>query len=209
MSNETKTKEKVDMDPKYILKLTLTLLITCVIVAGVLGFVNSITKDKIAAFNLEKTNTALSNVYQQASAPQFEETDVTDAMTAAASSFSATLKNVYKVTDGGSDAGYAVKIVAAGSQGDIEMVVGVDTDGAVTGVSIVKNSETSGIGTKVMGNLPLANGTPVLDQFIGKTTSDQPLKVGSNVDAISGATVSSKGVTKGVNGALAVVAAIG
>ena len=49
----------------------------------------------------------------------------------------------------------------------------------------------------------------MLDQFIGKTTSDQPLKVGSNVDAISGATVSSKGVTKGVNGALAVVAAIG
>ena len=150
MSNETKTKEKVDMDPKYILKLTLTLLVTCVIVAGVLGFVNSITKDKIEAFNLEKTNTALSNVYQQASAPQFEETDVTDAMTAAASSYSATLKNVYKVTDGGSDAGYAVKIVAAGSQGDIEMVVGVDTDGAVTGVSIVKNSETSGIGSKVM-----------------------------------------------------------
>jgi Predicted NADH:ubiquinone oxidoreductase, subunit RnfC len=60
-----------------------------------------------------------------------------------------------------------------------------------------------------MANSKLANGTGVLDQFVGKSTSDQPLKVGGNVDAISGATVSSKGVTKGVNGALAVVAAIG
>ena len=40
MSNEVKTKEKVDMDPKYIIKLTVTLFITCVIVAGLLGAVN-------------------------------------------------------------------------------------------------------------------------------------------------------------------------
>ena len=49
MSNEVKTKEKVNMDPKYIIKLTVTLLLTCMVVAGLLGWVNSITKDKIAA----------------------------------------------------------------------------------------------------------------------------------------------------------------
>ena len=49
MSNEVKTKEKIDMDPKYIIKLTVTLLLTCMVVAGLLGWVNSITKDKIAA----------------------------------------------------------------------------------------------------------------------------------------------------------------
>lgn len=38
------------------------------------------------------------------------------------------------------------------------MMVGIDMDGAVTGVSIVTNSETSGIGSKVMGNEPLTNG---------------------------------------------------
>ena len=47
MSNEVKTKEKVNMDPKYIIKLTVTLLLTCMVVAGLLGWVNSITKDKI------------------------------------------------------------------------------------------------------------------------------------------------------------------
>lgn len=209
MSKEVKTKEKVDMDPKYILKLTITLLVTCIVVAGVLGYVNSITKDKIAAFNQEKTETAMKAVFQDVSDAAFDPVDVTDAMTAAAGEYGATLDSVYSVSAGGADAGYAIKIVASGSQGDIVMMVGVDPDGAVTGVSIVKNSETSGIGSKVMGNTALSSGVGVLDQFAGKTAADQPLKVGKNVDAISGATVSSKGVTKGVNGALAVIGVIG
>ena len=81
---------------------------------------------------------------------------------------------------------------------------GGDGEGAVTGVSIVDNAETAGIGSKVMEN---QNG--VLDQFIGKSAADGTLAVGTNVDAITGATVSSKGVTAGVNAALAVAGAIG
>ena len=104
---------------------------------------------------------------------------------------------------------YAINVEASGSQGIISMMVGIDTDGAVTGVSIVTNAETSGIGSKVMGNEPLANGTGVLDQFIGKSAADGTLAVGTNVDAITGATVSSKGVTTGVNTALAAAGAIG
>ena len=57
-----------------------------------------------------------------------------------------------------------------------------------------------------MGNEPTANGTPVLDQFIGKSPEDGALTVGGNIDGISGATVSSRGVTTGVNAALAVAA---
>ena len=90
------------------------------------------------------------------------------------------------------------------------MMVGVDAEGVVTGVSIVDNSETSGIGSKVMSNEPLSSGVGVLDQFQGKSAAaDGTLTVGKNVDAISGATVSSKGVTAGVNAALAVAGAIG
>jgi electron transport complex protein RnfG len=105
---------------------------------------------------------------------------------------------------GGQSAGYAIKVVASGSQGSIEMMVGVDAEGTVTGVSIVSNSETSGIGSRVMAN---ENG--VLDQFQGKSAADGTLTVGSNVTAISGATVSTKGVTTGVNAALAVAGVIG
>ncbi len=204
MSNEVKTKAKVDMDPKYIIKLTVTLFATCLVVAGALGMVNKVTEGPIAAANLEKTNAALASVFQEAAAPEFPEMEITEDMTAAAAGVSATLQNVYEAKDGGETIGYAMKVVASGSQGNIEMVVGVDAEGAVTGVSIVKNSETSGIGSKVMNN---ENG--VLDQFIGKSAADGTLVVGTNVDAISGATVSSRGVTTGVNGALAVAGVIG
>ena len=203
MSNEVKTKEKVDMDPKYIIKLTVTLFVTCVIVAGLLGLVNSVTEGPIAEKNKTKTAAAIQEVL-----PEMEGSpavvELTDEMTAAASGAGATITEAYEAQAGGSVSGYALKIVASGSQGNIEMMVGVDAEGAVTGVSIVKNSETSGIGSKVMSN---ENG--VLDQFIGKSAADGTLSVGKNVDAISGATVSSRGVTTGVNAALAVAGVMG
>ena len=102
-----------------------------------------------------------------------------------------------------------VPAFASGSQGNIEMMVGVDGEGAVTGVSLVDNAETAGIGSKVMTNMPTASGVGVLSQFEGKSAADGLLAVGTNVDAISGATVSTRGVTNGVNAALAVAGAIG
>lgn len=205
MSNEVKTKAKVDMDPKYIIKLTVTLFVTCVIVAGLLGYVNSITAGPIAETNWKNTVEAMKAVVADPDNTEFSEAmENSEAMTAAASGAAATLDSVYEATVGGESAGYAIKVVASGSQGNIEMMVGVDGEGAVSGVSIVKNSETSGIGSKVMTNV---NG--VLDQFIGKSAADGTLIVGTNVDAISGATVSTKGVTTGVNAALAVAGAIG
>ena len=210
MSNEVKTKEKVNMDPKYIIKLTVTLFATCVIVAGLLGLVNMVTKDKIAAINWENTQTAMKAVVADPENAEFSEAmEPTSDMTAAAKAAGGTLDSVYEVLVGGENAGYAIKVVASGSQGNIEMMVGVDAEGVVTGVSIVDNSETSGIGSKVMSNEPLSSGVGVLDQFQGKSAADGTLTVGKNVDAISGATVSSKGVTAGVNAALAVAGAIG
>ena len=211
MSNEVKTKEKVNMDPKYIIKLGVTLFVTCVVVAGLLGLVNMVTEDKIAAINWENTQTAMKAVVADPDNTEFSEAlENTDAMSAAAKAAGGTLDSVYEVLVGGENAGYAIKVVASGSQGNIEMMVGVDAEGVVTGVSSVDNSETSGIGSKVMSNEPLSSGVGVLDQFQGKSAAaDGTLTVGKNVDAISGATVSSKGVTAGVNAALAVAGAIG
>lgn len=205
MSTAVKTKEKVDMDPKYIIKLTVTLFVTCVIVAALLGVVDNVTREKITAINMENTVKAMEAVVADPDNTTFSNAmENTDAMSAAASSAGATLDSVYEFQVGGATAGHAVKVVASGSQGNIEMVVGVDSDGAVTGVAIVSNSETAGIGSKVMEG---QNG--VLEQFEGKSAADCPLVVGTNVDAITGATVSSKGVTAGVNAALAVAGAIG
>ena len=208
MSNEVKT--KVDLDPKYILKLTVTLLITCVVVAGLLGGVNAITKDKIAAINWEKTVAAMKAVVADPDATTFSDAlPNTPEMEAACVAGGATLQSVYEVQVDGAPAGYAIKVSATGSQGAIEMMVGVDGEGVVTGVSIVKHSETSGIGTKVADNEPTAAGVGVLTQFEGMSAADGTLTVGVNVDAISGATVSSRGVTGGVNAALAVAGVMG
>ena len=83
------------------------------------------------------------------------------------------------------------------------MMVGIDPAGQVTGVSIVSHSETPNIGTKVVAD------QSVLDRFIGMSHADGEITVnsGSNrFDGVSGATVSSRGVTAGVNTALDAVA---
>lgn len=199
-----------NMDPKYLIKLTVTLFLTCVVVAGMLGAVNMVTKDKIAAINLEKTQTAMKAVVADPDNSTFSDAlALSDDMTAAALAGGGTLTEAYEVLVGGAPAGHALKIVASGSQGSIEMMVGLDAEGAVTGVSVVKHAETAGIGTKVVDNEPNNKGVPVLDQFVGKSAADAPLNVGSNVDAITGATVSTKGITAGVNAALSVAGVLG
>ena len=197
------------MDPKYIIELTVKLFATCVVVAGLLGVVNQVTAPNIAAINKAKTEAAMKAVVADAENSYFSDPlEISADMAAAAASAGGTVTEFYEVNDGVVAIGHALKVVASGSQGNIEMMVGLDLEGTVTGVSVVKNSETAGIGSKVMDNEPNVKGVPVLDQFIGKGPADGALNVGSNVDAITGATVSTKGVTAGVNAAIAAINSI-
>ena len=189
------------ISPKFVLKVAGTLTAIALVVAAMLGLVNSVTEGPIAAINEANTKAALAAVAPEGAT--FEAVEITDDVAAAAAQY-ATISEAYTMSTGG----YATKIVASGSQGNIEMIVGVDADGAVTGVSIVSNAETGGIGSKVMENKPNDAGVPVLDQFIGMSGAGS-LVVKSNITPISGATVSTNGVTAGVNAALAAVEALG
>lgn len=193
---------------KFALRLAGTLTVISLVVAALLGLVNSVTEDKIAEANREKTEKAMMDVVEVSNPAFSEALPVSEEMAAAAQDFSAQVAEVYQVLDGDTAAGYAVKVSASGSQGTIVMMVGVNAEGAVTGVSVISHSETSNIGTKITGNEPLDSGIGALDQFKGMTLPEGGLVVGGDVDAITGATVSTKGVTKGVNGALAAVAAM-
>ncbi len=190
-------------DPKFIVKVAGTLTVISLVTAAVLGGVNAVTKDPIAAINAQKTQDAMAAVVSDPTVFQAVEAIPQEAVDAAAS-YGGTLTELYD----GQGTGYVMKVVASGSQGSIEMMVGVDAEGAVTGVSVVDHAETSGIGTKVTGNEPLPSGTGVLDQFKGMSHAEGDLVVGKNVDAISGATVSSRGITTGVNAALAAAEAL-
>ena len=192
---------------KFILKVAGTLTVIALVVAALLGVVNNVTKDKIAEQDAENTRIAMSAVAPEGS--EFgDKMDVSDAVAAAASAQGGKIVEMYPMTNGGADAGYVVKVSASGSQGTITMMVGVDANKAITGISVISHSETSGIGTKVVGNEPNSAGEPVLDQFVGMSGSGS-LVVGKNVIAVSGATVSTKGITMGANAALAAVEALG
>ena len=192
---------------KFILKVAGTLTVISLVVAALLGFVNSITADKIAEIDAENTRIAMSAVAPEGS--EFgDKIEVTDDMVAAAATQSGKILELYPVTNGGAEAGYVMKISASGSQGTIVMMVGVDANKAITGISVVSHAETSGIGTKVVGNETNTAGVSVLDQFVGLSGAGS-LVVGSNITAISGATVSTKGITMGANAALAVADVLG
>lgn len=189
------------ISPKFVLKVAGTLTAIALVVAALLGVVNGITADKIAAINMENTKLALAAVAPEGAG--FDPMDIPEAAAEAAKAYG-TLTEMYTMSTGG----YACKVVASGSQGNIEMIVGVDEANAITGISVVSNAETAGIGSKVMSNMPNDNGVPVLDQFVGMSGAGS-LVAGKTVTPISGATVSTKGVTAGANAALAAVEALG
>ena len=192
---------------KFILKVAGTLTVIALVVAALLGLVNNVTADKIAEIDAEKTRVSMSAVVPEGS--EFtDKLEISDDVAAAAAAQGGKLTELYGVKNAGADAGYVMKIAASGSQGTITMMVGVDANKAITGISVVSHAETSGIGTKVVGNDLNAAGEPVLDQFIGLSGAGS-LVVGSNITPITGATVSTKGITTGANAALAAVDALG
>ena len=98
---------------------------------------------------------------------------------------------VYKGTTG-----FVVNTVAYGYAGNIEMLVGVSNDGTVTGLVVRDLSETYGLGANALTD------TDYLAQYL-ETAGDA--EVGNNIDGITGATVTSKAVTRAVNSAVAYV----
>lgn len=195
-------------DTAYYVKLSLTLLIISLVVAVLLGVVNGVTAGPIETIKAEKKAAAMSVVMQDCT---FEEVTASDEMSAAATGFESKIAGIYAATGAdGSKAGYVLEVIPSGFGGDIDMMVGISAEGTVTGVTVVSATETAGVGTKVTDNKNNKNGVPVLDQFKDKSLSkDGELSMGVNVDAISGATVTSKAVTRGVNAALAVYALLG
>ncbi len=189
MSKEIATQSSLSFDPRYIGRITGVLLGICLVVALLLGAVNQVTKPKIDAIQEEKIRAAMSQVLP---ADSYEPVGFT----------SANVTAVYKAISGGSQIGWVAETSTSGSQGVIEMMVGVDAGGMVTGVSVIKHSETPNIGTKVVSD------QSVLDRFIGMSHTDGEITINSGTnrfDGVSGATFTSRGVAAGVNAALAAI----
>ena len=103
-------------------------------------------------------------------------------------------------TDGQS---YAVKVLPSGFDGTITMMVGI-ADGKVTGISVISHTETPGLGAVAAAQN--AKGEAFRSQFVGQ---EGTLSIGDQIDAMSGATITSTAVVTGVNAALSYVANMG
>ena len=102
--------------------------------------------------------------------------------------------NIVSVHKG--ETGFVIETKVYGYAGDITMLVGVSTEGTVTGLVVRHLSETYGLGRNALTD------TDFLAQFLN--TSGEAA-VGETVDALTGATVTSKAVTRAVNSAVAYV----
>ena len=87
------------------------------------------------------------------------------------------------------------------------MMVGVDKAGSVLGISIISHTETAGLGAVAAAGTPA--GEAFRGQFVGTSGSVSVTKDGGQMDAITGATITSRAICVGVNAALEVVAKMG
>ena len=171
----------------YLVKLTGTLLLISVVVAGLLGLTNHITADKIAAINEEKAAASMEEVL-----PADSYTELT---------YTGSDPNVTAIYEAAGQ-GYVVEVSPSGFGGAIDMMAGINSAGEVTGLAIITHAETSGLGSK-------ATDPEWQAQFAGATDIVSVTKDGGTIEAITGSTITSRAVCDGVNAARAVVEALG
>lgn len=178
------------------------------LVAGVaLGGVYEITKDPIAKQEAQAKAEAYEQVFTDAAA--FEEVEMDDTLIQTIrdqldqEGYKAqSIEEVMRAEDkSGETLGYAFTVVTSeGYGGDIQFSMGVQNDGTLNGISILSIGETAGLGMNA--------DTPAFkDQFVGKQVEKlQYTKNGATQDdeinAISGATVTTNAMTNGVNAGL-------
>lgn len=166
-----------------IVKPIVVLVVICLVASAALAGVNQVTAPIIAEQQEAAANAAYLAVLPEADG--FEE--VTDFATT-------NVQSVLKATNG---AGWVIKASAKGFGGDVPVVVGFDAEGTIVGIQFMENSETAGYGQKLVDGSE--DGIAFTQQFIGMT--EAPV-VGTNIDAISGATVSSKAAASAVTTAI-------
>ena len=176
----------------YVLRLAGTLFLIAAVVALALAGVNAVTAPIIEELNAAKTQEAISAVL-----PGGFENELTD--------FADATGIVSKIYQGAN--GYAVEVGPGGFDNTITMMVGIDNEGKVLGISIVSHTETAGLGAVAAAGTPA--GIAFRDQFVGASGSVSVTKDGGTMDAITGATITSRAICVGVNAALDCVAQMG
>lgn len=170
------------------------ILFAITLIAGLLlGLTYNVTKEPIAYQTKLKTELALNAVLENT---KFLEEDIIGE--------TKFVTKVYKGTseeNGNGDLlGYAYQLETTEGYGDvIKLMVGIKADGTISGIDIISHTETPGLGAA-------ADEPKFKDQFMGKLAEMLTLKKGAtdsqDIDAMGGATITSRAVTNAVNDAI-------
>ena len=196
---------------KKILKDAFALLMITLVAGILLGFVYSITKEPIAQQEQLTKERSCQEVF--ADAATFE--NDTDDLEAAAAAMKAAGYEVQTLSeilvakdDSGSTLGYVLSLVdPEGYGGDISFMMGIRLDGTLNGISILSIGETAGLGMN-------ADTDAFKSQFANKKVEKFTFtKTGSTsdseIDALSGATITTTAMTNGVNAGMAAFSSLG
>lgn len=194
---------------KEILKLGFTLFVFCVIAAFALGVTNEMTKDQIAENTIVANREARQEVFSEADSFKLIATieDITETPDGQAYTAHAQAQvyleahpdvaEIYEAYSGDTRVGFVIKTLPNGYGGALEVIVGFDLEGTLTGVRVGNHQETPGLGAN-------AKTESFYSQYDGLTLTEPVLVTKTEVKAneilaISGATITSDAVTNGVN----------
>lgn len=172
------------------LKLISAVLVTCLVAASGLAVTYAFTAPRIAEQDRLAEERSLQAV--MAEADGFERLQ-DEALLAQANSVAdpVEVRGIYRAMAGEEQVGWAVRVASRGYGGPMQLVIGLDTSGSVTGVSVLTHNETPGLGTKVLTEAGF------MEQFVtlqpGFTDRDV-----RGLDVIAGSTRSSNGIRNGV-----------
>lgn len=171
------------LNAKDVLIPTVALLIICLVATALLAGTNVITSGKIAANAVETENVSRMIVLPEGKS--YGEVTTLDSG----------ITYCEGTDDSGNLVGYVFTAGAKGYGGTISVMVGLDTEGTITGIEILSHGETPGLGAN-------ATSDSFKSRFVGKSgilTVDKTSNDGQNIQAITAATITSKAVTGAVN----------
>ena len=174
---------------KEIVRLVVVLGCICLAAGLALGAVYSVTKKPIELQVLKNVQGPAVNAVLSG----FDNDPITDSFKLPAGKDKKgrdVFQNIFPAKEGGQLKALALAGAGKGFGGNIEVMVGLDPDGKLTGIAVMRHAETPGIGSRVTE-------PAFTDQFKGKTVDDP-----TSVDAVSGATFSTKGVFAAVQQAV-------
>lgn len=165
---------------------TVTLFVICLISAFLLGLTNSVTDPIIEKLEAETEQKSRQTVF--AAAESFGEPVILDDGTSIVSA----------LNEKGDTIGYVVVNSEKGYGGDISVMTGVDIDGKVTGINILSHEETAGLGA----NATSESFRSRFEGLVAGITVSKDKDGENSVDALTGATITSRAVVRAVNAAI-------